>query len=139
MKIRSTHALPDSPLRCSSRPHRSAPSPSNDRPGGGTAASSLAVSFATGVAVALLLGTLPMLPLPARAESLRSIARDDDQLRVIDPVDGTDSASEIWLADNLDSIVKHGGQAFVNWGALSEDRRAQFDLAVDEGVTVSIR
>ena len=49
------------------------------------------------------------------------------------------SASETWLADNLDSIVKHRNQAFVNWADLSDDRRAQFDLTGVEGVTVPIR
>ena len=41
-----------------------------------------------GVAIALLLGTLVVVPLPAEGQSLFSIARDDNQLRVINPVDG---------------------------------------------------
>ena len=111
MRIRSTHALSGSPLRCSSRSHRSAPSPSDDRPQEGAAVSSLAVSFPNGVAVALLLGTLAAVPLPAEAQSLYSIARDDDLLRDIDPVDGATIGIPIGITFPANTVSGGNGLA----------------------------
>ncbi len=76
MRINATHGLRGLALRGSPR---SAPCP----------APSQAVPFASGVAAALLMGALLVLATPARAETLYSISRDDGQLRIISPVDGT--------------------------------------------------
>ena len=36
------------------------------------------------------------------------------------------SASETWLAGNLDSIIKHRNQAFTNWADLSDDHDGRY-------------
>ena len=84
MRILATHGLLSLPLR---RLSHSAP----------CSFASLSDSFATGVAVALLMGTLALVAMPTGANTLYSISRDDDQLRTISPVDGTTMGTPVTI------------------------------------------
>ena len=94
MRILATHGLLSLPLR-----HLSHSAPCSF--------ASLSDSFATGVAAALLMGTLAMVAMPTGANTLYSISRDDDQLRTISPVDGMTQGTPVTIT--LPASTVHGG------------------------------